>query len=125
MEDLALEFRRGAQERRAGFRYSEELRQLAVEYARQAREKGHGRRWAAKRLGLSSACGFAAPERMKIGVGGLGRRPFSLGAMSPSLSLVLEGVRGTLDCRSFGKHAEQIRPQRPPWPMPAALLRRW
>ncbi len=53
MEDLALEFRRGAQERRAGFRYSEELRQLAVEYARQAREKGHGRRWAAKRLGLS------------------------------------------------------------------------
>jgi hypothetical protein len=53
MEDLALEFRRGAKERRAGFRYSEELRQLAVEYARQARELGHGRRWAAKRLGLS------------------------------------------------------------------------
>lgn len=53
MEDLALEFRRGAQERRAGFRYPEELRQLAVEYARQARELGHGRRWAAKRLGLS------------------------------------------------------------------------
>ena len=53
MEDLALEFRRGAQERRAGFRYSQELRQLAVEYARQARELGHGRRWAAKRLGLS------------------------------------------------------------------------
>jgi transposase-like protein len=53
MEDLALEFRRGAKERRAGRRYSEELRQLAVEYARQARELGHGRRWVAKRLGLS------------------------------------------------------------------------
>ncbi len=53
MEDLALEFRRGAKERRAGRRYSEELRQLAVEYARQARERGHGRRWVAKQLGLS------------------------------------------------------------------------
>lgn len=53
MEDLALEFRRGAKERRAGHRYSEELRQLALEYARQAREQGHGRRWVAKRLGLS------------------------------------------------------------------------
>jgi transposase len=53
MEDLALEFRRGAQERRAGRCYSEELRQLALEYARQARELGHGRRWIAKRLGLS------------------------------------------------------------------------
>ena len=53
MEDLALEFRRGAKERRSGRRYPEELRQLAIEYARQAREQGHGRRWVAQRLGLS------------------------------------------------------------------------
>ena len=50
---MALEFRRGAKNRLSGRGYAEELRQLAIEYARQAREEGHGRRWVAKRLGLS------------------------------------------------------------------------
>jgi hypothetical protein len=52
MEDLAVEFCRGAKER-AGFRYSKELRQVAIEYARQARAQGHGRRQIAERLGVS------------------------------------------------------------------------
>ena len=52
MEDLAVEFCRGAKER-AGFRYSKELRQVAVEYARQARAQGHGQRKIAERLGVS------------------------------------------------------------------------
>lgn len=52
MEDLATEFCRGAKER-VGLRYSKELRQLAVEYARQARAQGHGRSRISKRLGVS------------------------------------------------------------------------
>jgi transposase-like protein len=52
MEDLAAGFCRGAKER-PGLRYPEELRQLAVEYARQAREQGHSRQRIAARLGLS------------------------------------------------------------------------
>ncbi len=51
MEDLAVEFCRGVKER-PGLRYSTELRQLAVEYARQAKEHGHTRRRIAERLGL-------------------------------------------------------------------------
>jgi hypothetical protein len=51
MEDLAVEFCRGVKER-AGLRYSKELRQLAVEYARQAKVQGHTRRRIAERLGL-------------------------------------------------------------------------
>ena len=52
MEDLAAEFCR-VSEARSGFRYSPELRQLAVEYAQQARAQGHSWRRIAVRLGLS------------------------------------------------------------------------
>lgn len=52
MEELAESFRRGS-EARAGLRYSPELRQLAVEYAQQARGQGHSWRRIAVRLGLS------------------------------------------------------------------------
>jgi transposase-like protein len=52
MEDLAAGFCRGAKER-TGLRYPEELRQLAVEYAQQARGQGHSWRLIAERLGLS------------------------------------------------------------------------
>ncbi|MFS8070157.1 MAG: hypothetical protein ACMG6S_27655, partial [Byssovorax sp.] len=52
MEDLAERFCREAKERR-GLRYSKELQQLAVEYARQSRAQGHPRRRIADRLGLS------------------------------------------------------------------------
>ena len=68
MEDLELEFRRGAKERQSGRCYSEELRQVAVEYARQAREQGHGRRWIAKRLGLSEGT-VISWLRGSVGVG--------------------------------------------------------
>jgi transposase-like protein len=54
MEDLAEEFCRGVKER-PGFRYSKELRRLAVEYTRQAREQGHSRRQIAERLGVSES----------------------------------------------------------------------
>jgi hypothetical protein len=54
MEDLAARFQEGAKER-GGFRYSKELRELAVEYARQAR--GRGVRWQriGEELGLCKA----------------------------------------------------------------------
>ncbi len=52
MEDLAARFCRGAKER-PGLRYSKELRQLAVEYARQAVVQGQSLRLIAERLGLS------------------------------------------------------------------------
>ncbi len=52
MEELAESFRRGS-EARPGLRYSPELRQLAVEYAQQARAQGHSWRRIAARLGLS------------------------------------------------------------------------
>ena len=52
MEELAEEFCRGS-EARPGLRYSPELRQLAVEYAQQARAQGHSWRRIAVRLGLS------------------------------------------------------------------------
>ena len=52
MEELAEEFRRGSQAR-PGLRYSPELRQVAVEYAQQARAQGHSWRQIAVRLGLS------------------------------------------------------------------------
>lgn len=52
MEDLAAGFCRGAKER-TGLRYTEALRQVAVEYARQARGQGHSWRLIAERLGLS------------------------------------------------------------------------
>jgi hypothetical protein len=52
MEDLAAVFCRGAKER-PGLRYTEELRELAVEYARRARGQGHSWRLIAERLGLS------------------------------------------------------------------------
>jgi len=54
MEDLAAEFCRGAKER-PGFRYSKELRRLAIEYTRQAREQGYSRRQIAERLGVSES----------------------------------------------------------------------
>jgi transcriptional regulator with XRE-family HTH domain len=54
MEDLAAEFCRGAKER-PGFRYSKELRRLAVEYTRQAREQGYSQRQIAERLGVSES----------------------------------------------------------------------
>jgi transposase-like protein len=54
MEELATEFSRRSKER-GGLRYPEDLRQLAVEYACQAREQGHSRERIAGRLGLSES----------------------------------------------------------------------
>jgi transcriptional regulator with XRE-family HTH domain len=54
MEDLAAEFCRRAKER-PGFRYSKELRRLAIEYTRQAREQEYSWRQIAERLGLSES----------------------------------------------------------------------
>lgn len=54
MEELARRFRRQAQERR-GLRYSQEMRQVAMEYARAAEGGGRVRREIAKTLGLSKA----------------------------------------------------------------------
>lgn len=54
MEELARRFRRGAEHRR-GLRYSNELRQLAVEYATAASAQGVSRREIAESLGLSEA----------------------------------------------------------------------
>jgi len=54
MEDLAAEFCRRAKER-PGFRYSKELRRLAVEYTRQSREQEYSWRQIAERLGLSES----------------------------------------------------------------------
>jgi hypothetical protein len=52
MEDLAERFCREAKERR-GLRYTKELQQVALEYARQSKAQGHTRRRIADRLGLS------------------------------------------------------------------------
>jgi hypothetical protein len=54
MEDLARRFCLQALER-SGLRYSEELRQIAVEYARWAEGRGQGRRRIAEVLGLCEA----------------------------------------------------------------------
>ncbi len=52
MEELAERFRRESRER-TGRIYSQELRQLALEYAGLAKEQGHQRGRIAKRLGVS------------------------------------------------------------------------
>jgi hypothetical protein len=54
MEELARRFCRKAQERQ-GLRYSQELRRVAMEYARAAEGRGQGRREIAETLGLSEA----------------------------------------------------------------------
>ena len=54
MEDLARRFCRQALER-SGLRYSEELRQVAREYARWAEGRGQARRAVAETLGLCEA----------------------------------------------------------------------
>jgi hypothetical protein len=54
MEDLARRFCRQALER-SGLRYSEELRQVAMEYARWAEGRGQGRQKIAEALGLCEA----------------------------------------------------------------------
>lgn len=54
MEDLARRFRRGA-EQREGLRYPQELRLLALEYARMASARGESRQEIADSLGLSEA----------------------------------------------------------------------
>ena len=54
MEELVRRFRRGA-EHRQGLRYSQDLRQLAVEYAATASAQGVSRREIAESLGLSEA----------------------------------------------------------------------
>jgi predicted transcriptional regulator len=54
MEELARRFCRQALERQ-GLRYSQELRQVAVEYARAAERHGRVRREIAETLGLSKA----------------------------------------------------------------------
>jgi hypothetical protein len=54
MEDWARRFCRQASER-SGLRYTQDLRQLAVEYARWAEVRGQGRREIAEALGLCEA----------------------------------------------------------------------
>jgi hypothetical protein len=54
MEELARRFCRQALERQ-GLRYSQELRQVAVEYARAAEGRGEARREIAETLGLCEA----------------------------------------------------------------------
>lgn len=54
MEELARRFCREAGER-TGLRYSQELRRVAMEYARAAEKRGKGRREIAETLGLSEA----------------------------------------------------------------------
>jgi hypothetical protein len=54
MEELARRFCRQALER-PGLRYSEELRQVAVEYSRLAERRGQARREIAEALGLCEA----------------------------------------------------------------------
>jgi hypothetical protein len=54
MEDLAARFREGVKER-GGFRYPKELRELAVEYARQGRGRGAPWRRIGEELGLCKA----------------------------------------------------------------------
>lgn len=54
MEDLARRFRRSA-EQREGLRYPQELRLLALKYARMASARGESRQEIADSLGLSEA----------------------------------------------------------------------
>jgi hypothetical protein len=70
MEELARRFRRGAEHRR-GLRYSQELRQLAVDYATMASAQGASRREIAESLGLSEA----TLVRWQQGTGAAGPAP--------------------------------------------------
>lgn len=70
MEELARRFRRGAEHRR-GLRYSQELKQLAVEYATAASAGGASRRVIAECLGLSEP----TLARWQQGTGAVGPTP--------------------------------------------------
>lgn len=66
MDDLARRFRRSA-EQRTGLRYPQELRQLALEYAAKAMERGENRREIAAALSLSEATLLRWQETETVG----------------------------------------------------------